>query len=183
MTSPSAGRRRAGPGRLALAGLGLVTLAVLLWIPAALTSMDYYWPDEAMVAGDGSARRMAAEPGDVMFVWTWGATVEPHCSVADADGEPVRLDVVDTYYARGGGPVPWVARWSFVAPGAQVDVTCRAGADRLVMVEERPLLPAPFVGMSWLAWIDLLSLVAGLLSLLAALVLLAHRAVLRTFRA
>ncbi|WP_435742266.1 hypothetical protein [Nocardioides sp. SYSU DS0663] len=164
-------------GALGVAGVVLVLAALAAYVGLSLRTLDGYpWPDEAAVPVDGQSHLVdLGSPGRAM-VWDDESIVSPTCRVTDpASDEQLEVRTTDSSHRREFGTAgDWVGRWTFEAPSATVEVTCDRPSTRQytdVMVEPAPRTP-PFLASlgQWAALPAALG-VAGLLALVAAVVL------------
>ena len=180
-----AARRASRPRRLlwlGLSGLGMLLAAVVVFVGVVATHFGGYphWSDDSAVPVDGRAHRVAVDGDRPLMIWTFDRA--PTCTARDDAGAEVPTEAPSGTYRRGGGPADWVGFTVLRPSSDSVEVTCRGShpsSRSIVMVESVPRMPASLAGDCPEVWIAVGLAGAGVLTLLAT-VLIAVRPLRRT---
>ena len=173
-------RRRTSPLSLLVAGLVLMSAAVLSLVGVALTHLDgHAWADDALVPLDGRPHAVTVDGGRTAMVWAYDADVAPACTAVDASGARVALTPTDGSYLRDDGTAgDWVGTAAFEPGSDRVEVTCTASGGTpvgAVAIESAPRLPPVLDTLGPWSVVPALLGTGGVLALVAGALLLLRR--------
>jgi len=163
----------------------MLLAAVVVFVGFLATHIGGYphWSDDSAVPVDGRAHRVAVGGDRPLMIWVNESVGPPTCTARDAAGAEVPTETPDGTYRRGGGVGDWVGTTVLRPSSESVEVTCGglhpSTRGVRVMVESVPRVPAFLAGDCPEIWIPVGLAGAGVLTLLAT-VLIAVRPLRRT---